>query len=135
MDEDSESRTINAVDSGLLELKTAVQNLNTQIESIQGRVKEYGAAHLVTRAYHLPLPSCRRTEKASCALKQGRKEIALGHLRARKQLEDTLVKRSKALENLESTLWTVEHAAGDVEVIPSHLAPHNTQLLNPAHRS
>ena len=66
-----------------------------------------------------PLLSCRRTEKASAALKQNRKEIALGHLRARKQLEDILVKRSKALENLESTLWTVEHAAGDVEVIPS----------------
>ena len=66
-----------------------------------------------------PFLSRRRTEKASAALKQNRKEIALGHLRARKQLEDILVKRSKALENLESTLWTVEHAAGDVEVIKS----------------
>ena len=69
----------------------------------------------------IPVPNlflpCRRTEKASSALKQKRKEIALSHLRARKQLEDILVKRSKALENLESTLWTVEHAAGDVEVI------------------
>ena len=79
-------------------------------------------AHLVTRAITHPLLSRRRTEKASSALKQNRKEIALGHLRARKQLEDILVKRSKALENLESTLWTVEHAAGDVEVIPFHPA-------------
>ena len=63
-----------------------------------------------------PLLWGRRTEKASTALKQSRKEIALSHLRARKQLEDILVKRSKALENLESTLWTVEHAAEDVEV-------------------
>ena len=46
MDEDSESRTINAVDTGLLELKTAVQNLNIQIESIQGRVREYGGCTL-----------------------------------------------------------------------------------------
>lgn len=46
MDEGSESQTINAVDSGLLELKTAVQNLNTQIESIQDRIKEYGARTL-----------------------------------------------------------------------------------------
>lgn len=63
-------------------------------------------------------------------MKQNRKEIALGHLRARKQLEDILVKRSKALENLESTLWTVEHAAGDVEVIPPRPDSHNTQVLN-----
>ena len=49
MDEDSESRTIGAVDSGLLELKTAVQNLNAQIESVQGRIKEYVHALLVTR--------------------------------------------------------------------------------------
>ena len=31
-------------------------------------------------------------------VENNRKEIALGHLRARKQLEDTPVKRSKALE-------------------------------------
>lgn len=77
-----------------------------------------------------PLILCRRTEKASSALKQNRKEIALGHLRARKQLEDILVKRSKALENLESTLWTVEHATGDVEVIPFRPDPVDIQLLN-----
>ena len=53
-------------------------------------------------------------------MKQNRKEIALSHLRARKQLEDILVKRSKALENLESTLWAVEQAAGDVEVTTHH---------------
>ena len=83
---------------------------------------------LVSVTYSLLL--CRRTEKASSALKQNRKEIALSHLRARKQLEDILVKRSKALENLESTLWTVEHAAGDVEVIPSHSDSLDIQTLN-----
>lgn len=76
------------------------------------------------------LLSRRRTEKASNTLRQNRKEIALGHLRARKQLEDILVKRSKALENLESTLWTVEHAAGDVEVIPSWLTSLEIQVLS-----
>ena len=65
-------------------------------------------------------PLLRQTEKASIALKHNRKEIALGNLRARKKLEDILVSRSKALENLESTLWTVEHAAGDVEVTLHH---------------
>ncbi|KAF9641821.1 hypothetical protein BDM02DRAFT_3194492, partial [Thelephora ganbajun] len=68
--------------------------------------------------------------KASSALKQNRKEIALGHLRARKQLEDILVERSKALENLESTLWTVEHAAGDVEVTLSLPDSLNAQVLS-----
>lgn len=63
-------------------------------------------------------------------MKQNRKEIALGHLRARRQLEDILVKRSKALENLESTLWTVEHAAGDVEVLSSRSDPFGIQVLN-----
>ena len=63
-------------------------------------------------------------------MKQNRKEIALGHLRARKHLEDILVKRSKALDNLESTLWTVEHAAGDVEVILFHSDSLDTQTLN-----
>ena len=80
--------------------------------------------------FYLPLFSCRQTEKASSALKQNRKEIALSHLRARKQLEDILVKRSKALENLQSTLWTVEHAAGDVEVILSHPDSHDTPALS-----
>lgn len=58
----------------------------------------------------------RRTQNASLALKNNRKEVALSHLRARKQLEDLLNKRLGALENLQSTLLSVERAAGDVEV-------------------
>jgi len=50
VDEDSESRTINAVDSGLLELKAAVQNLNIQIESVQSRIKEYDR-HILSPSY------------------------------------------------------------------------------------
>ncbi|KAF9651091.1 hypothetical protein BDM02DRAFT_3127227 [Thelephora ganbajun] len=98
VDEDTESLAINVVDSGLLELKTAIQNLNTEIEPTQNRIKE-------------------QTQRASSRLKKNRKEIALGHLRARKQLEDILVKCSKGLENLSPTLRTVEHAVGDVEVL------------------
>ena len=56
MDEDSEPRTINSVDSGLLELKTAVQNMNIQIESIQGRIKEYVPCTLGYPCCHLPPP-------------------------------------------------------------------------------
>ena len=107
-----------------------MQNLNTQIESIQSRIKEYDGCALGPVSISDSILLRRRTEKASVALKQNRKEIALGHLRARKQLEDILVKRSKALENLESTLWTVENAAGDVEVIPSCRGNFDIQALN-----
>ena len=51
---DFESRTIGAVDSGLLELRTAVQNQNAQIESVQGRIKEYVHTLLVTRISRSP---------------------------------------------------------------------------------
>ncbi|KAF9647534.1 hypothetical protein BDM02DRAFT_3261612 [Thelephora ganbajun] len=76
------------------------------------------------RSYYrrLPLLSlvfCGQSEKTFSALKRNRNEIALGYLRARKQLEGIPVKRSKALGNLESALWTVEHAAGGVEVASS----------------
>lgn len=52
------------------------------------------------------------------ALRQQQKSIALTHLRFRKGLEDVLTKRLGALQNLESTLMTVETAAGDIEVGP-----------------
>jgi hypothetical protein len=51
VDEDHELRTINAVDSGLLELKAAVENLNIQIESVQTRIKEYGVSPLIIQIY------------------------------------------------------------------------------------
>ncbi|KAF9646409.1 hypothetical protein BDM02DRAFT_3118731, partial [Thelephora ganbajun] len=54
---------------------------------------------------------CSWLDKVSSALKRNRREITLGHLRARKQPEDILIKRSKAPENPEPTFWTVEHAA------------------------
>ncbi|KAF5389917.1 hypothetical protein D9757_003686 [Collybiopsis confluens] len=94
---------ITAVDRGILELKSAVENLQAQIEGIQRKIDAY-------------------TAKASEALKQQRKTIALSHLRSRKPLEDLLSKRLGALANLEGTLIQVEGAAGDIEILNSYKA-------------
>ncbi len=59
-----------------------------------------------------------RSEKISAALRQKRKEVALSHLRTKKQFEDLLKKRLTSLETLHSTLLRVEASAGDVEVRP-----------------
>ncbi|KAF9647526.1 hypothetical protein BDM02DRAFT_3187864 [Thelephora ganbajun] len=77
VDEGTESRTINGVDSGLVEFKTAVQSLNIQIESIQNRIKE------------------RRRRPLRW---NGTVRGSLGYLRARKQLEGILIKRSKIMK-------------------------------------
>lgn len=52
-------------------------------------------------------------KKASTALRQKRKPVALSHLHAHKQLEGLLNKRLGSLHTLYST---VEIAAGDVKV-------------------
>jgi len=49
--------------------------------------------------------------------------MALNHLRLRKQLEDLLSKRLGSLGTLESTLISVEAAAGDIEVFVSTSTP------------
>ncbi|TFK42436.1 Snf7-domain-containing protein [Crucibulum laeve] len=97
----TEARTLTAVDRGLLELKTAVANLQSQIDGIQRRIDE-----------------C--TRKASTALQQKRKPLALSYLRSRKHLEDLLGKRLGSLGTLEATLISVETAAGDVELMKSY---------------
>lgn len=58
----------------------------------------------------------RWSKKAAASLKQGRKDLALSHLRARKQLDDLLKKRLGSLDLLHSTLIRVEASAGDVKV-------------------
>ncbi|KAJ3744830.1 Snf7-domain-containing protein [Lentinula detonsa] len=94
---------INAVDRGILELKTAVENLHTQIEGLQRKIDV-----------------C--TQKASEALKQKRKPLALSYLRSKKLLDELLTKRLGALGNLEGTLIQVEGAAGDIEILSSYKA-------------
>ncbi|KAG6851263.1 hypothetical protein H0H93_011699 [Arthromyces matolae] len=97
----SEPREINAVDIGILELKTAVRNLHTQVEGLQSKMEE-----------------C--TQKATAAVRQKHKAVAATHLRLKKELEDLLSKRLGSLSNLESTLLRVEAAAGDIEIMKSY---------------
>ncbi|EIN07271.1 Snf7-domain-containing protein [Punctularia strigosozonata HHB-11173 SS5] len=93
--------SITPVDHGLLELKTAVANLERQVESIQYQMDD-------------------RTAKTTAALRAQRKPMALTHLRAKKQLEDLLSKRLLSLEKLHSTLLDVERAVGDVEIMQTY---------------
>ena len=121
-----DERTITAVDRGILELKSAIRNLQLQVDLVQRKIDEY--VLILRLALSVPVPSQRLivifyffllyrcTKKASAALQQKRKPVALSHLRARKQLEDLLNKRLGSLHTLESTYITVETAAGDVEV-------------------
>ncbi|KAJ2913218.1 hypothetical protein MD484_g7193, partial [Candolleomyces efflorescens] len=103
VDEDDamEERSITSVDRGILELKTAVHCMHLQIDSVQEKIDQ-----------------CR--EKATAALKKDRKSLALSYLRSRKQLQEVLARRLGSLATLESTLITVEAAAGDVEIMKSY---------------
>ncbi|KAL0946685.1 hypothetical protein HGRIS_012872 [Hohenbuehelia grisea] len=100
-DAPADERTVTAVDRGILELKTAVDSMHRQIEAIQLKIDE-----------------C--TKRASMALRDKRKNVALTHLKSRKQLEDLLGKRLGSLETLEATLIRVEAAAGDVEIMKAY---------------
>ncbi|KAH9483712.1 hypothetical protein JR316_0003188 [Psilocybe cubensis] len=97
----AEERSISAVDRGIIELKNAIQKLTIQIDSLQSKIDE-----------------C--TRKASQALQQKRKAVALNYLRSRKQLEDLLHKRLGSLGTLESTFISVEAAAGDIKIMKSY---------------
>ncbi|KAG0699639.1 Snf7-domain-containing protein [Suillus ampliporus] len=94
-------REITVVDRGVLELKTAVRNLRDQVDNIQNKIDQ-------------------TTSKISDALRQQRKSIALAELRFKKHLEDLLSKRLGSLHNLESTLISVETAAGDVKIMKTY---------------
>lgn len=98
---DDASSEIPAVDTGVLELKTGVENLQAQVDNIQLQIEQ-------------------RTEKISTALRRKQKEQALSYLRSRKQLEDLLRKRLGSLGTLQSTLMSVEAAAGDVVIMKSY---------------
>ncbi|KAG1832055.1 Snf7-domain-containing protein [Suillus variegatus] len=97
----SHDREITAVDRGILQLKTAVRNLREQVDSIQNKIDQ-------------------TTSNISNALRQQRKSIALAELRFKKHLDDLLSKRLGSLNNLESTLISVETAAGDVEIMKTY---------------
>lgn len=105
--------TVTNVDRGILELKSAVTNMHAQVDSLQNKVERLA---LSSNGYIDTDLHCSLTLRASEALKQKRKAIALNAIRMRKQVQDLLEKRLTALENLENTLLRVEAAAGDIEV-------------------
>ncbi|KAJ6502356.1 hypothetical protein C8R45DRAFT_976362 [Mycena sanguinolenta] len=100
-DNASALREITGVDRGILELKNAVSHLQAQVTEFQRKMDEY-------------------TEKASTALKQKHKPVAMTYLRMRKQIEDVLNKRLGSLTTLQATLLSVETAAGDVEIMKTY---------------
>jgi hypothetical protein len=55
-------------------------------------------------------------QKATLAIRAKRQQVALSHLKMKKQLEGLLVKRLSSLETLEDTLVRVDAAAGDIAV-------------------
>ncbi|KAJ7273319.1 Snf7-domain-containing protein [Mycena rebaudengoi] len=94
-------REITAVDRGILELQEAVHHLHVQVTEFQRKIDQY-------------------TKKASAALRENHKPMALSYLRSRRQFEDLLRKRLGSLETLEATLISVETAAGDVEIMSTY---------------
>ncbi|KAF5331073.1 hypothetical protein D9619_005898 [Psilocybe cf. subviscida] len=96
-----DERMITAIDHGILELKSAIRNLHMQVDLVQRKIDE-------------------RTKKASAALQQKRKPVALSNLRARKRLEDLLNRRIGSLRTRDSTHITVKTAAGDVKIMKSY---------------
>ncbi|KAI6005672.1 hypothetical protein EDD15DRAFT_2426179 [Pisolithus albus] len=94
-------KEVTVIDRGILELKTAVGNLQSQVNAIQGKIDEM-------------------TSRISTALSRQQKSIALAHLRHKKGLEEILTKRLSALQNLESTLMNVETAAGNIEIMQAY---------------
>jgi charged multivesicular body protein 7 len=106
---------INPIDRGILELKSAVENLYAQVDGLQHKIDEFSP--IFSTSLQMKMNSMFRcTQKASTALRQQHKAVALSHLRSRKQLDELLTKRLSSLHTLESTFIRVEAAAGDVEV-------------------
>ncbi|KAF8511566.1 Snf7-domain-containing protein [Hysterangium stoloniferum] len=100
-DEEETAKIVTQIDHGVLEMKLAINKLQSQIEDIQQQI-EGRAAKIVEH------------------LKRKRKEIALSYLRSRKQLEDLLSKRLRSLETIQATLLRVESAAGDIEIMKAY---------------
>lgn len=112
--EASDEKEVTAVDHGVLEMKTALWKLESQVDDITARIERYErrccVIYLANRSYRL-------TEQIKENLKQKRKTLALSQLRSRKALEDDLLpKRLRSLEMIQLSLDNVERARGDIEV-------------------
>ncbi|KAH8116804.1 Snf7-domain-containing protein [Phellopilus nigrolimitatus] len=94
-------RSITGIDRGILELKLGVENMEKQVEDINGRISE-------------------KTQKISECLRANRKEVAMAHLKSRRMYEELLRKRLGSLDILQSTLIQVETSAQDVEIMKQY---------------
>ncbi|TFK91023.1 hypothetical protein K466DRAFT_596452 [Polyporus arcularius HHB13444] len=97
----AQTSEVTPVDTGILALKTSIERLQAQVDTVQHRIDQL-------------------TQQISDALRQKRKEIAMTHLRARKQFEEVLKKRLSSMELLRSTLIRVETSAGDIEIMKAY---------------
>ncbi|EJU05330.1 hypothetical protein DACRYDRAFT_46449 [Dacryopinax primogenitus] len=101
IDEDSAEETITEVDRGVLEMKIAIERIESQMDDIERRMSEC----LV---------------KAKQALAKKQQQMAKSYLRSRNQLNELLTKRGASLETLHTVLLKIESAAGDVEVMRAY---------------
>ena len=108
-------RVVTAIDRGILELKSAIFNLQRLVEAIQEKLNEWDLSYC-SRFLTIFSSCSRSTKKATLALQRKQKSLAISYLRSRKQLEDVLQKRLASLATLESTMISIEVAAGDIGV-------------------
>ena len=74
-------------------------------------------------------------QKAKHHLSLSQKSIALSHLKSKKQLEDLLLKRIGATQQLEAVLRSIDQAKGDIEIMAAYTTSTSTLktiLANPA---
>jgi charged multivesicular body protein 7 len=74
-------------------------------------------------------------QKARHHLSLAQKPIALSHLKSTKQLEDLLLKRIGATQQLEAVLRSIDQAKGDIEIVAAYTTSTSTLkniLANPA---
>ncbi|KAI9508318.1 Snf7-domain-containing protein [Russula earlei] len=101
IDAGSSASEVTAVDRGVVELKTAIANLSAQIDRIAANIDSYKS-------------------KATAAIRQQHKSLALSYLRSRKQLEDVLSQRLGSLETLQGTLLRIEGSAEDIQIVKTY---------------
>lgn len=101
----SSHEVITSTDQGILSIFSTRQALSQQIASLENRITEKT----------LKIKSLLASQSKSGQFEQ----VAKSHLKARKELEKVLLKRTEALGQLESVILSIESAASDVEVSAS----------------
>jgi hypothetical protein len=93
----------------------------------------YRASVMNTRKSDILISRCQQKAKHHLSLSQ--KPIALSHLKSKKQLEDLLLKRIGATQQLEAVLRSIDQAKGDIEIMAAYTTSTSTLktiLANPA---